>query len=281
MSARIQTWLPFSIQICVNGREWLARSMDAAGLHDMQRDNCFPWLEHPERAQHLMDQQLRSDWPVLLSGVARSLNPLHETIFCRVSHGLLLVHLSERVGQRRHVPSSRGACPSGSAAGAARPDVVHRIRWFLDQARVPQVGARAFTRGHEHRRIRGPDAFLRAAGAHQCVLDHVLRVVGRLSGGAGGGARNDAYVPRQVPWIAPHAVPIERDDPIRLQIDLGKAAPDVSADQQHRFAPVVRAELSERLGKEQQITQPVRGDNGDPPGEERGGPSAIPPGRRV
>jgi hypothetical protein len=81
MSARIQTWLPFRIQICVNGREWLARSMDAAGLHYVQRDNCFTWLEHPERVQQLMDQQLRSDWPVLLSEIARSLNPLHETMF--------------------------------------------------------------------------------------------------------------------------------------------------------------------------------------------------------
>ncbi len=81
MSARIQTWLPFRIQICVNGREWLARSMDAAGLHYVQRDNCFTWLEHPERAQRLMDRQLRSDWPALLNDIARSLNPLHETMF--------------------------------------------------------------------------------------------------------------------------------------------------------------------------------------------------------
>ena len=81
MSARIQTWLPFRIQVCVNGREWLARSMDTAGLHYLQRDNCFTWLEHPERVQRLMDRQLRSDWPVLLSKVARSLNPLHDTMF--------------------------------------------------------------------------------------------------------------------------------------------------------------------------------------------------------
>jgi hypothetical protein len=81
MSARIQTWFPFRIQICVNGREWLARSMDAAGLHYVQRDNCFTWLEHPERAQQLMDRQVRSDWPVLLNDIARSLNPLHATMF--------------------------------------------------------------------------------------------------------------------------------------------------------------------------------------------------------
>jgi hypothetical protein len=28
MNARIQSWLPFPIQICLNGREWLARMMD-------------------------------------------------------------------------------------------------------------------------------------------------------------------------------------------------------------------------------------------------------------
>jgi len=81
MSARIQTWFPFRIQICVNGRTWLARSMDAVGLRYAQRDNCFTWLEHPEQAQQLMDRQVRSDWPVLLNDIGRSLNPLHETMF--------------------------------------------------------------------------------------------------------------------------------------------------------------------------------------------------------
>lgn len=81
MSARIQTWLPFRIQICVNGREWLARSMDAAGLGYVQRDNCFTRLQHPERAQQLMNQQLRADWPALLDDIARSLNPRHEAMF--------------------------------------------------------------------------------------------------------------------------------------------------------------------------------------------------------
>lgn len=79
--ARIQTWFPFAIQICLNGRTWLARSMDAAGLRYVQRDNCFTWLEDPERAQRLMDQQVRAAWPELLNGIARELNPLHEAMF--------------------------------------------------------------------------------------------------------------------------------------------------------------------------------------------------------
>jgi len=81
MHARIQTWLPFAIQICLNGREWLARSMDAAGLDYQRRDNCFTWLERPDRAQRLMEWQAQSDWPALLDGIARSLNPMHRRMF--------------------------------------------------------------------------------------------------------------------------------------------------------------------------------------------------------
>jgi hypothetical protein len=50
MHARIQTWFPFSIQICLDGREWLARQMDAAGIGYVQRDNCFTRLEDAKRA---------------------------------------------------------------------------------------------------------------------------------------------------------------------------------------------------------------------------------------
>jgi hypothetical protein len=81
MHARIQTWFPFGIQICLNGREWLARSMDAAGLGYQRRDNCFTWLQDADRAQRMMDRQVRSDWPTLLNGIARSLNPQHAAMF--------------------------------------------------------------------------------------------------------------------------------------------------------------------------------------------------------
>jgi len=42
MSARIQTWFPFSIQVCMNGREWLAHRMDEAGMDYQRYDNSFP-----------------------------------------------------------------------------------------------------------------------------------------------------------------------------------------------------------------------------------------------
>ena len=81
MNARIQSWFPFPVQICLNGREWLARQMDAAGLEYARQDNCFPWIADWAKAQRLMDRQLRAHWPKLLDGVARQLNPIHGEIF--------------------------------------------------------------------------------------------------------------------------------------------------------------------------------------------------------
>ena len=81
MNARIQTWFPFPIQVCLNGREWLARQMDACGIKYLAADNCFPWIEQWDRAQELMDRQLRSDWPMLLNRIAAQLNPIHESVF--------------------------------------------------------------------------------------------------------------------------------------------------------------------------------------------------------
>jgi len=81
MHARIQTWFPFNVQIYINGREWLARQMDAAGLAYVRRENCFVRIDDFARAQQLMDQQLRTRWPAVLNHVVCMLNPLHHEIF--------------------------------------------------------------------------------------------------------------------------------------------------------------------------------------------------------
>jgi hypothetical protein len=83
MHGRIQTWFPFQVQICLNGREWLARQMDTAGLGYVRKENCFTWLEDISGAQRLMDKQLNTEWPELLREIARSLNPHHEEMFAR------------------------------------------------------------------------------------------------------------------------------------------------------------------------------------------------------
>lgn len=45
MHVRVSSWLPFGIQICLNGREYLARRMNRAGIGYEQRDNCFTRID--------------------------------------------------------------------------------------------------------------------------------------------------------------------------------------------------------------------------------------------
>lgn len=79
---RVQTWFPFTVDICLNGRDRLARQMDAAGLAYRQRDNCFLWVSDPLRAQALLEEQLRTDWPRVLGRLLNQAHPLHREI-CR------------------------------------------------------------------------------------------------------------------------------------------------------------------------------------------------------
>lgn len=80
MHARVQTWFPFTVDVCLNGREWLARQMDRAGIGYVQRDNCFTRVENPAKAQALLAEQGRTDWPKVLNALLAQAHPLHEEI---------------------------------------------------------------------------------------------------------------------------------------------------------------------------------------------------------
>lgn len=76
MHLRLQTWFPFQVSVCLNGRHWLARQMDAAGMAYQQRENCFTWIEDIPRAQALARAQLQSHWPSLLQPLLDQCHPL-------------------------------------------------------------------------------------------------------------------------------------------------------------------------------------------------------------
>jgi hypothetical protein len=75
MHVRLQTWLPFTIQVCLNGREWLARQMDRAGITYTKRDNCFTYISNLKRAQQLMDRLTERHWGRFLDALAQKVNP--------------------------------------------------------------------------------------------------------------------------------------------------------------------------------------------------------------
>ena len=75
MHIRLQTWLPFTIQVCLNGREWLARQMDRAGISYTKGDNCFTYIADLKRAQQLMDRLTERHWGRFLDALAQKVNP--------------------------------------------------------------------------------------------------------------------------------------------------------------------------------------------------------------
>src|SRR5467141_1589350 len=77
LHVRVQSWFPFSVDVCLNGREWLARQMDSAGIGYDQRNNCFVRVSEPAAAQELLDQQLQTDWSGRLDELLAQAHPQH------------------------------------------------------------------------------------------------------------------------------------------------------------------------------------------------------------
>jgi len=75
MHVRLQSWFPFTIQVCVNGREWLARQMDRAAIKYTQVENCFTWISDLERAQAIFNSFNEMHLGPVLSAFAERVNP--------------------------------------------------------------------------------------------------------------------------------------------------------------------------------------------------------------
>jgi len=80
MHVRLQTWLPFGVRVCLNGREWLCRELDRAGIGYERRDNCLTRVSDLARAQQVLEAQLTSNWCELLDGLERAANPLRASL---------------------------------------------------------------------------------------------------------------------------------------------------------------------------------------------------------
>lgn len=75
MHARLQTWFPFNLQICLNGREWLAHAMDRAGIGYERHDNCFVSIDDMAKARKFAARQVKIKWESHFNRIARQVNP--------------------------------------------------------------------------------------------------------------------------------------------------------------------------------------------------------------
>ena len=75
MHIRLQSWFPFTIQIYVNGREWLARQLDKLHIGYERYDNCFLRIDDLPRAQQLCEKFARRSLVGVFHRMAHRVNP--------------------------------------------------------------------------------------------------------------------------------------------------------------------------------------------------------------
>ena len=83
MHVRLSTWVPFGMQVCLNGRSYLACQMRRAGIGFQQRENCFVQIDDLPRAQTMLSALATRRWAALLGAWARRVNPLVKSLGLR------------------------------------------------------------------------------------------------------------------------------------------------------------------------------------------------------
>lgn len=73
---KLETWFPLTMQVYVNGHDFLARKLDALGVKYTLADNAFTWVADLKAAQACADRFGKVNWPRLLGTLARQFNPL-------------------------------------------------------------------------------------------------------------------------------------------------------------------------------------------------------------
>lgn len=76
MHVRLQTWFPFQIQIYINGREWLAKQLDGAGIGYQRYDNSLVQIDDVKRAQEIADQFITINFAKVFDAISKQINPL-------------------------------------------------------------------------------------------------------------------------------------------------------------------------------------------------------------
>jgi hypothetical protein len=73
---RLQTWLPLTVQVYVNGHEWLAQPLLQKELGFVQQHNAFTQLDDPDEAKRIADRFAKLNGTRILDRWARRVNPL-------------------------------------------------------------------------------------------------------------------------------------------------------------------------------------------------------------
>jgi len=72
----LQTCAPYTLQVCVNGHDWLAQQMARLQMRFVLQHNAFTQLDDPAKAQRQADRFASLDSNKILNRYARLVNPL-------------------------------------------------------------------------------------------------------------------------------------------------------------------------------------------------------------
>lgn len=73
---KIETWFPLTMQVYVNGHDFLEKKLEGLGVRCQMHDNAFTWVADMKAAQVCADRFAKQNWPKLLGALARQFNPL-------------------------------------------------------------------------------------------------------------------------------------------------------------------------------------------------------------
>jgi hypothetical protein len=77
---RMQTWFPFTVQVYINGHEWLARQMKDRQMTYTQEENAFISICDIAKANRLAANFAGLNWQQELGRLANKINPLMKTL---------------------------------------------------------------------------------------------------------------------------------------------------------------------------------------------------------
>lgn len=80
MHVKLQTWFPFTMQVYINGREYISKQLDKENINYKRYDNCFIQIDDIEMAQKISDDFTGKKLDGMLNHFAKQINPFIKRI---------------------------------------------------------------------------------------------------------------------------------------------------------------------------------------------------------
>ena len=80
MYVKVQSWLPYTIKISINGKEYLKKQLDKKGIRYSSYKNSITDVENIKVAQRIADRLIEKKWHEVFDSFAIKVNPLMKNI---------------------------------------------------------------------------------------------------------------------------------------------------------------------------------------------------------